>query len=118
MNQGPSCFTEVLYAWASTTTNNGSTLGGLEANAPGLNLGLAAAMLIGRLALMLPALLIAGRLGGRKRAAPTESTLPTYGALFGMLLATVLLVTAGLTYLPAVALGPIAEALRLARGVR
>ncbi|HEV7612856.1 MAG TPA: potassium-transporting ATPase subunit KdpA [Steroidobacteraceae bacterium] len=112
-NAGAHGFSEILYALSSTANNNGSAFAGLSANTPFYNSLLAAAMWFGRFAFLIPVLAIAGSLAKKKRIEPTAGTLPTHGALFvAMLVGTVVLVGA-LTYVPALALGPVIEHLQL-----
>lgn len=108
-NSGPHGFSEILYAFSSATGNNGSAFAGITANTPFYNLTLGIAMLAGRFLMILPVLAIAGNLA-RKRAIPeTSGTFPTTGGTFvALLIGTVILVGA-LTFLPALALGPIVE---------
>ena len=106
-------FSEILYALSSAANNNGSAFAGLSANTPFYNTLLAAAMWFGRFAFIVPVLGIAGSLAKKKRIEPTAGTLPTHGPLFvAMLVGTVVLVGA-LTYVPALALGPVVEHLQL-----
>lgn len=108
-NPGPHGFSEVLYAWASAANNNGSAFAGLNANTPWYNIGLAAAMWFGRFIVIAALLALAGSLSTLRYTPPSAGTLATHGALFcGLLVGTVLLVGA-LTYLPALALGAVAE---------
>ncbi|BBG00648.1 MULTISPECIES: potassium-transporting ATPase subunit KdpA [Pseudonocardia] len=108
---GPHGFTELLYAWASAANNNGSAFAGLTATGDFMQAGLGVAMLLGRFLPILAVLCLAGSLAVRQRVPAGAGTLPTDGPLFcGLLGGTVLLVSA-LTFLPALALGPIAEAL-------
>lgn len=108
---GPHGFSEVLYAFSSAANNNGSAFAGLSSDTPFYNLGLALCMLLGRYVPIAVVLAIAGSLAGKRRQAPGPGTLPTASPTFvGFLLAIVLLVGA-LTYLPALSLGPVAEAL-------
>lgn len=108
---GPHGLTEVLYAFASGAGNNGSAFGGLAAGSTWYTTTIGIAMLVGRFFLIIPALAIAGSLG-RKQAVPeTVGTFPTHTALFGGLLVGVVVIVAGLTFFPALALGPLAEAL-------
>jgi potassium-transporting ATPase potassium-binding subunit len=110
-NTGPHGFTEILFAYASCFANNGQTFGGLSANNPFYNLTTALAMMAGRFALAVPALTFAG-LFARQRATPSSSgTLPTHSFLFGVLLTACLITMVALSYLPALALGPILERL-------
>jgi len=106
-------FSEILYALSSAANNNGSAFAGLSANTPFYNTLLAVAMWFGRFAFIVPVLAIAGSLAKKKRIEPTAGTLPTHGPLFvAMLVGTVVLVGA-LTYVPALALGPVVEHLQL-----
>ena len=108
-NPGAHGFSEMLYAFTSASNNNGSAFAGLNANTPFYNLTLALAMWFGRFVSIVAALAIAGSLASKKRLAASSGTMPTHGSLFiGLLIGTVLLVAA-LTFLPALALGPIAE---------
>ncbi|WP_374108900.1 potassium-transporting ATPase subunit KdpA [Pseudonocardia sp. ICBG1293] len=110
-NSGAHGFSEVLYAWASAANNNGSAFGGLTATGDLFQIGLALAMLFGRFVPMLAVLALAGSLARQRRVPAGAGTLPTDGPLFaGLVGGTVLLVSA-LTFFPALALGPIAEAL-------
>jgi K+-transporting ATPase ATPase A chain len=112
-NPGPHGFSEVLYAYSSAANNNGSAFAGLAANTPFYNLTLAVAMLLGRFGVIVPVLAMAGALAAKKRLPVSAGTLPTHGTLFvALLVATVLLVGA-LTYVPALALGPVVEHLQL-----
>jgi K+-transporting ATPase ATPase A chain len=112
-NSGPHGFSELLYAFSSAANNNGSAFGGLDASRPYYAIALGIAMLIGRYWVIVPVLAIAGALA-RKRQVPVSSgTLPTHTPLFvGLLSGTILLVGA-LTFVPAIALGPVVEALIL-----
>ncbi|CAI1727577.1 potassium-transporting ATPase subunit KdpA [Serratia ficaria] len=113
LNPGAHGFSEVLYALSSAANNNGSAFAGLSVNTPFYNLLLACAMFVGRFGVILPVLAIAGSLSAKKRQPAGNGTLPTYGPLFiGLLIGTVLLVGA-LTFVPALALGPVAEHLQL-----
>ncbi len=108
-NPGPHGFSEVLYAVSSAANNNGSAFGGLSANTPFWNLLLALCMLLGRFAIIAPVLAIAGSLVVKPSHPASAGTLPTHGPLFiGLLIGTILLVGA-LTFIPALALGPVAE---------
>jgi K+-transporting ATPase ATPase A chain len=108
-NAGPHGLSEMLYAWTSAAGNNGSAFGGLTADTPLLDYGLGAAMLLGRFAFMIPVLAIAGALAKKPKLPPSAGTFPTHGPLFIGLLIGVVLILGGLQYLPALALGPIAE---------
>jgi len=109
LNPGPHGFSEILYAFSSAGNNNGSAFAGLSANTPFYNTTLGAAMLVARYATMVPILALAGALARKKIVPAGAGTLPTHTPLFvGLLVGTVVLVGA-LTFLPALALGPIAE---------
>ncbi|CFR10287.1 potassium-transporting ATPase subunit KdpA [Yersinia kristensenii] len=113
LNPGAHGFSEVLYALSSAANNNGSAFAGLSVNTPFYNLLLAAAMFLGRFGVILPVLAIASSLVAKKRQPAGNGTLPTAGPLFiGLLVGTVLLVGA-LTFIPALALGPVAEHLQV-----
>jgi K+-transporting ATPase ATPase A chain len=112
-NPGAHGFSEILYAFSSTANNNGSAFAGLAANSLFYNVTTAVAMWLGRFVPLLAVLAIAGSLAAKRRRAPGPGTLPTHGPLFvGLLLGTVLTIGA-LTYVPALALGPIAEQLQM-----
>jgi K+-transporting ATPase ATPase A chain len=112
-NAGPHGFSEVLYAFSSASNNNGSAFAGLSANTPFYNTALGLAMLFGRYWLAVPVLAIAGSLA-RKKIVPTGSgTLPTHTPLFVVLLIGVVILVGALTYVPALALGPIVEHLTM-----
>jgi K+-transporting ATPase ATPase A chain len=113
-NPGPHGFSEVLYAFASAGNNNGSAFAGLAADTPFYNLTLAGAMLVGRFAVALPALAVAGSLVRKRTVPPGPGTLATHTPLFIAVLVAIVLVVGALTFLPALALGPIAEQLALA----
>jgi K+-transporting ATPase ATPase A chain len=108
-NHGPHGFSEMLYAFDSAMGNNGSAFAGLNANTPFWNIALGLAILIGRYAVIVPTLAIAGNLAAKRIAPPSAGTFPTKGGLFIALLVGVVLIVSGLTYFPALALGPIAE---------
>lgn len=115
-NPGIHGFSEVLYAVSSAANNNGSAFAGLSANTPFWNLLLAACMLLGRFGIIIPVMAIAGAMTVKKVQPVGNGTLPTHGPLFiGLLIGTVLLVGA-LTFIPALALGPVAEHLQLVQG--
>ncbi|MCE1205397.1 MAG: potassium-transporting ATPase subunit KdpA [Holophagaceae bacterium] len=112
-NPGPHGFSQILYAWSSAANNNGSAFGGLSVNTPFYNYGLAVAMVLGRFGVFWPVLALAGSLVQKKHTPQGLGTLPTHTPLFvGVLIGVVLLVGA-LTFIPALALGPIAEHLAL-----
>ena len=108
-NPGPHGFTQVLYAFSSAANNNGSAFAGLNANTPFYNWILAVAMLVGRFGTILPVLALAGSLGRKKITPEGPGTLPTYTPLFVATLMGVVLLVGALTFLPGLALGPIAE---------
>ncbi len=115
-DQGPHGLSEMLYAYTSATGNNGSAFGGLTADTPWLNTTLGIAMLLGRFAYVVPVMALAGALAAKPKLAPSTGTLPTHGALFAGLLAGVILILGGLQFMPALALGPLAEHFVLAAG--
>jgi K+-transporting ATPase ATPase A chain len=107
---------QILYAYASGAGNNGSAFAGLNANTPWWNLSLSAAMLLGRYAMILPVLALAGSLAGKRTLPPTSGTFPTDGPTFAVLLIGVIVVVGALTFFPALTLGPILEHCQLAGG--
>jgi K+-transporting ATPase ATPase A chain len=108
-NPGAHGLSEVLYAFSSAANNNGSAFAGLSANTPFYNVMLGIAMWFGRFGIIVPVLAIAGAMAAKKRVTPSLGTLPTHGPLFvGLLIGTVIMVGA-LTYIPALALGPVIE---------
>lgn len=111
LNPGPHGLSEVLYAFASAGNNNGSAFAGLNANTDFYNLALAAAMLVGRFLPIALVLALAGSLAQQGRVPETAGTLPTHRPQFVTLVVGVIVIVAGLTFVPALALGPIAEAL-------
>ena len=115
-NAGPHGFTEVLYAFTSATGNNGSAFGGLTGNTFFYNLTLACSMLVGRFFMIVPAMAMAGSLVEKKSIAASSGTLPTTGGLFIGLVIGVILIIGGLTFFPALALGPIVEHLAMTAG--
>jgi K+-transporting ATPase ATPase A chain len=115
-NPGPHGFTEILYAFSSAANNNGSAFAGLTVNTPFYNVLLAIAMWFGRFSSIVPVLAIAGALANKKRLAATAGTLPTHGPLFVVLLLGTLVLVGALTYVPALALGPVVEHLQLIAG--
>ncbi|MGJ7568534.1 potassium-transporting ATPase subunit KdpA [Variovorax sp. GB1R11] len=112
-NPGAHGFSEILYALTSAANNNGSAFAGLSANTPFYNGLLALAMWLGRFAMIVPVLAIAGSLAAKKRLPVTGGTLPTHGPLFVSLLIGTVLLVGLLNYVPALALGPIVEHLVL-----
>jgi K+-transporting ATPase ATPase A chain len=115
-NPGPHGFSEILYAYTSATGNNGSAFGGLTGNTFFYNLTLAISMLVGRFWMIIPAMAIAGSLAAKKSVPPSAGTFPTTGGLFVGLVVGVVLIIGGLTFFPALALGPIAEHLAMIAG--
>ena len=115
-NPGPHGFTEVLYAFTSQTGNNGSAFAGLSGNIPFYNLAGAIAMLVGRFWMIIPAMAIAGTLAAKKSVPPSAGTFPTDGGLFVGLVVGVIAIMGGLTFFPALALGPIVEHLAMIAG--
>ena len=112
-NPGAHGFTEALYAFSSASNNNGSAFAGINANTNFYNLATGIAMVLGRYGTILPVLAIAGSLARKKRTPPGAGTLPTHTPLFVALLVAVVLIVGALTFIPALALGPIAEHLSL-----
>ncbi|MDD2759791.1 MAG: potassium-transporting ATPase subunit KdpA [Methylomonas sp.] len=112
-NPGAHGFSEVLYAFSSAGNNNGSAFAGLNANVPFYNCSLAVAMLIARYGLMVPVLAIAGSLAAKKTVPVGAGTLPTHTPLFATLLLAVVSMVGALTFVPALALGPVVEHLQL-----
>ena len=115
-NAGPHGFSEVLYAYSSQTGNNGSAFAGLTGNTLFYNLTGAVAMFVGRFWMIIPAMAIAGSLAAKKSVPPSLGTFPTTGALFVGLLVGVILIVGGLTFFPALAVGPIVEQLAMQAG--
>lgn len=113
-NPGAHGFSEILYAFSSAANNNGSAFGGISANTPFYNVALGLAMFIGRFWPIVAALAIAGSLAGKKRVPVTDGTMPTHGPLFVALLVGSVLLIGVLTYVPALALGPVVEHFMLA----
>ena len=108
-NAGPHGFSEILYAFSSAANNNGSAFAGLHANTLFYNTILGCAMLIGRFWLMIPVLAAAGSLARKKLVPAGAGTLPTHTPLFVLFLVAVIMLVGALTFIPALALGPIAE---------
>ncbi|RUW27613.1 potassium-transporting ATPase subunit KdpA [Mesorhizobium sp. M4B.F.Ca.ET.215.01.1.1] len=115
-NGGPHGFSEVLYAYTSAAANNGSAFGGLTGNTPWYNITLGIGMLMGRFLVIIPALAIAGSLVAKKTVPASAGTFPTDGPLFVGLLVGVILIVVGLTFFPALAIGPIVEHLAMIHG--
>ncbi|MGC1271914.1 MAG: potassium-transporting ATPase subunit KdpA [Croceibacterium sp.] len=116
LNKGPHGFSEVLYAFSSATGNNGSAFAGLTAGTPWYNGLLGAAMWLGRFFVIVPVLAIAGSLAAKKHTPPSPGSFPTTGPLWVGLLVGIILVLGGLTFLPSLALGPVADHLAMAAG--
>lgn len=115
-NSGPHGLSEILYAYASTTSDNGSTFGGLSANTPWYNITTGVALVMGRFAHIIPLMAIAGCVVQKKKSQESAGSFPTHGPLFVTLLLCVIGVVTLLQFFPAVALGPLAEALLLSGG--
>ncbi|MCZ2112767.1 MAG: potassium-transporting ATPase subunit KdpA [Anaerolineae bacterium] len=109
LSAGPHGFSEILYAYTSTTANNGSAFAGLNGNTPFYNITLGLALWIGRLGAILPALAIAGSMVGKTVVPPSPGTFPTDQPLFAGMLIAVVLIVGALTFFPALSLGPIVE---------
>lgn len=116
-NAGPHGFSEILYAFSSATGNNGSAFAGLNANTVFYNLLIGFAMLIGRFGVIIPILAIAGSMAKKKITPPSAGTFQTNNWLFVVLLIGVILIVGGLTYFPALSLGPIVEHLLMSNGI-
>ena len=116
LNPGAHGFSEILYAFSSAANNNGSAFAGLNANTPFYNTALGLAIFFGRYWLAIPVLAIAGSLAQKKTVPPGAGTLPTHTPLFVALLVGVVILVGALTYVPALALGPIVEHLNLLAG--
>jgi K+-transporting ATPase ATPase A chain len=112
-NPGPHGFSEVLYAYSSQTGNNGSAFAGLTGNTPFYNLTGGVAMFVGRFFVIIPAMAIAGSLAAKRSVPASSGTFPTTGGLFVGLLVGVILIIGGLTFFPALALGPVVEQLAM-----
>jgi K+-transporting ATPase ATPase A chain len=115
-NAGPHGFSEALYAYTSAAANNGSAFAGLSANTPYWNITLGIAMLIGRFFVIIPALAIAGSLAAKTAAPASAGSFPTDTGLFAGLVIGVILIVGGLTFFPALALGPLVEHLAMHAG--
>jgi len=112
-NPGAHGFSELLYAFTSASNNNGSAFAGLNANTTFLNDALSFAMLVGRFFLIIPTLALAGSLVRKQTVPASSGTFPTHTPLFIVLVIGVLLIVGALTFLPALALGPVVEILKL-----
>ena len=106
---GPHGLSELLYAYTSATGNNGSAFGGFTANTPYHNIALGLCMLMGRFLYVIPLMALAGSLAAKKAVPASAGTFPTYGWLFGLLLAGVIIIVGGLTFFPVLTLAPLAE---------
>ncbi|TPK75515.1 potassium-transporting ATPase subunit KdpA [Mesorhizobium sp. B2-4-15] len=115
-NGGPHGFSEILYAYTSAAANNGSAFAGLNGNTPWYNITLGIGMLMGRFLVIIPALAIAGSLGAKKTVPASAGTFPTDSPLFVGLLVGVIVIVGGLTFFPALAVGPIIEHLAMIHG--
>jgi K+-transporting ATPase ATPase A chain len=115
-NSGPHGLSEILYSYTSATGNNGSAFAGITVNTPYYNLTLGLAMLIGRFLMIIPLMAIAGSLAKKKLVPASAGTFPTDSATFVVLLVGVIVIVGALTFLPAVALGPIVEHFQLRGG--
>ncbi|MDR6846861.1 K+-transporting ATPase ATPase A chain [Sphingomonas sp. BE270] len=115
--KGAHGFSEILYAFTSGAANNGSAFGGLSGNTPFYNLLLALDMFVGRFGVILPVLAIAGGLAAKRRVPEGPGSFPTTGLLWIGLLAAIIVIVGGLTFLPALALGPIADQAQVAAGI-
>jgi K+-transporting ATPase ATPase A chain len=112
-NAGPHGFSEILYLYTSSTGNNGSAFAGISANTMFYNLTGAVAMLVGRFWMIIPAMAIAGSLAAKKTVPASAGTFPTTGGLFVGLVVGVIVIVGGLTFFPALSLGPIVEHLAM-----
>jgi K+-transporting ATPase ATPase A chain len=112
-NQGPHGFSEILYLYTSSTGNNGSAFAGISANTMFYNLTGAVAMFVGRFWMIIPAMAIAGSLAAKKTVPASAGTFPTTGGLFIGLVVGVIVIIGGLTFFPALSLGPIVEHLAM-----
>lgn len=117
LNAGPHGFSEVLYAFTSAAANNGSAFAGLSGNTPFYNIALALGMFVGRFFVIIPMLAIAGALAAKTTLHASQGTFPTDGPLFVGLLTGVVLIVGGLTFFPALALGPVVEHLSMQAGL-
>jgi K+-transporting ATPase ATPase A chain len=115
-NPGPHGFSEMLYLYTSSTGNNGSAFAGISANTMFYNITGAVAMFVGRFFMIIPAMAIAGSLAAKKSIPASVGTFPTTGGLFVGLVVGVIVIVGGLTFFPALALGPIVEHLAMTAG--
>jgi K+-transporting ATPase ATPase A chain len=114
-NIGPHGFTGILFAFTSCLANNGQSFASLNASTPFYSLTTASAMMVGRFGLAIPALALAALLGRQRATPPSSGTLPTHSVSFGVLLTACLITIVALSYLPALALGPVLERLLFGR---
>ncbi len=117
LSAGPHGFSEILYAYTSATANNGSAFAGLNANTPFYNITLGLALWIGRFGVIIPVMVIAGSMVGKKVAPPSVGTFPTDQPLFTGMLVGVVVIVGALTFFPALSLGPIVEHLVMQGGI-
>ena len=115
-NAGPHGFSEILYAYTSATGNNGSAFAGISANTPFYNTTIGFAMFIGRFLMIVPTMAVAGSLAGKKIVPASAGTFPTHGPVFVGLVVGVILIVGGLTFFPALALGPLVEHVAMKTG--
>jgi len=115
-NGGPHGFSEILYAFSSASQNNGSAFAGLNGNTDFFNITLGIAMLIGRLGVIVPVMVIAGSMIGKKATPPSAGTFPTDRPLFVVLLVSIVVIVGALTFFPALSLGPLVEHFLMAAG--
>ncbi len=115
-NGGPHGLSEILYAYSSTTANNGSAFAGLSANTHWYNLSLTAAMLVGRFLMAVPMLAIAGSFAAKKQVPPSQGAFPVHTPLFTVLLIGTIVIVGALTFFPALSLGPVLENLLMHAG--
>ena len=116
-NSGPHGFSEILYAFASATGNNGSSFAGLFTNTVFYNMTLVGAMLMGRFIYVIPLLAVTGSLARKKRLSSSVRSVPTHRLQFVGLLVGVVLIMGGLAYFPVVSLGPVTEQVAMNRGI-
>jgi K+-transporting ATPase ATPase A chain len=112
-NPGPHGFSQILYAFSSAGNNNGSAFAGLTANTPFYNIALGLAMWFSRFWIIVPVLAVAGSLAAKRVSPTTSGTLPTHTPVFVLMLVAVVVIVGALTFVPALALGPVVEQLQL-----
>jgi potassium-transporting ATPase potassium-binding subunit len=117
-NPGPHGFSQILYAFSSAGNNNGSAFAGLTANTPFYNIALGLAMWFSRFWIIVPVLAVAGSLAAKRASPTTSGTLPTHTPVFVLMLVAVVIIVGALTFVPALALGPVVEHLQLHAGTR